>query len=157
MKFLTPRDKNGNFIISPIKFIYLNLTSAALIGLLFFLLFTYGYNGGNYVKGADLIFFYGKNYSAGELMYVAKHEIGHHIWFEQLSEKDRLEYLNIYLDSNYKPITPYAGTNVEENFAEEFAFYIVCEERDYMVTPDRQKFFNKKINNTYNIVVEEFE
>lgn len=54
------------------------------------------------------------------------HEYGHYVWFRRLSEGDRKVYESLYKRQKAARtlITPYAGTNVEEGFAEAFSAYV---------------------------------
>jgi len=153
MKFIKwgERSGDGRYLVSAPSFIFYLLTSAIGIALLFCIGYVYFYNAGSYLQHVDLIFFFGKDYSPDELHYVADHEIGHHIWFQELSEKERNEYINIYEDSNYY-ITEYSKTNVEENFAEEYAFYRACNNNYHCLSPDRIAFFQDYLSG-YKIVV----
>jgi len=153
MKFIKRAEKSpdGRYLVSAPSFIFYILTSAIGMGILFCIAFVYFNNGGNYLNHADLIFFFGKDYSADELHYIADHEIGHHIWFKELTDNQRKEYINIYEDSNYY-ITEYSKTNVEENFAEEYSFYIACNKDYYCLSRDRIKFFQDYISG-YKIVI----
>ncbi|MDR3710338.1 MAG: hypothetical protein P4L33_18730 [Capsulimonadaceae bacterium] len=54
------------------------------------------------------------------------HEYGHYVWFHVFDSSDRNAYRNIYNRSRsaHCLITDYAGVNLEEGFAEAFAFFI---------------------------------
>ena len=56
----------------------------------------------------------------------AAHEYGHYVWFNLLSKQDRRDYKNIYERQRRSGhlISDYAGTNLEEGFAEAFSFYV---------------------------------
>jgi hypothetical protein len=56
------------------------------------------------------------------------HEYGHYVWFNLLSASDRQRYQRLYdhLKSSGHLVTRYAGTNVEEGFAEAFSFYLAA-------------------------------
>jgi hypothetical protein len=57
---------------------------------------------------------------------VLTHEYGHFVWFRLLDKVDRSEYRNIYNGQrkHHNLVSDYAGVNLEEGFAEAFAFYI---------------------------------
>jgi len=135
---------DGRYLLKRNTLFYFLITSAIGVALLFVIGWTYYNNGGSYLEHADLIFFYGKGYSADELHYIANHEIGHHVWFIELNDTQRKEYINIFNDSNYY-ITEYSKTKVEENFAEEYAFYMACNRGKYCLSPDRVDFFDDYI------------
>jgi len=145
------RTPDGKIIMKPRSYFYYLFTSGVGVALLFVIAFTYFNFGGSYLQHADLIFFYGKDYSADELHYIADHEIGHHVWFIELNDEERKEYINIFKDSNYY-ITDYSKTNVEENFAEEYAFYMACNRKKYCLSPDRVNFFDDYVLG-YKIVI----
>jgi hypothetical protein len=55
------------------------------------------------------------------------HEYGHYVWFHILSRSDREAYRSIY-DRQRRAnslVTDYASVNLEEGFAEAFAYFIV--------------------------------
>jgi hypothetical protein len=55
------------------------------------------------------------------------HEYGHYVWFRLFSKKDRGKYRKIYNGQrhNHFLISDYSYTNLEEGFAEAFAFYVI--------------------------------
>jgi hypothetical protein len=57
---------------------------------------------------------------------VLTHEYGHYVWFKLLDKNDRNQYRLIYNTQrrNHHLISDYADTNLEEGFAEAFAFFI---------------------------------
>jgi hypothetical protein len=61
-------------------------------------------------------------------MFTFAHEYGHYVWFDLLSGSDRKRYQAIYQKqrSQRHLVTEYAGTNVEEGFAEAFSFYVAA-------------------------------
>lgn len=54
------------------------------------------------------------------------HEYGHYVWFHLLNTRDRKQYRGIYKRQAQTRalVSHYAGTNLEEGFAEAFAFYV---------------------------------
>lgn len=146
----TKRDYDGNFVISPKHFIWLNLTGGIGLALLFMLALTFHYNGGSYLPGVDMIHFFGKDYSPEELHYIANHEIGHHVWFTVLTEEERQQYREIFESSDIY-VTEYSKTKVEENFAEEYAFYMSTWGHPSYVSEDRTKFFTEIVENEYAV------
>ena len=73
----------------------------------------------------------------------ALHEIGHYVWYNELSENDRKEYAQIFGDAN-KFVSDYATTGVGEDFAEEYSSRIVCVSVRKSLREDRDNFFNGK-------------
>lgn len=54
------------------------------------------------------------------------HEYGHYVWFHRLTKNDRKQYRGLYKRQaeTRALVSNYAETNLEEGFAEAFAFYI---------------------------------
>ena len=145
------RAPDGRYMLTFPSFLFYLTTSAMFIGLFGSLVYIYIGHGGIYFPPTDMVMFYGKNYSPDELHYIANHEIGHHVWFKYLNDIQRKEYINIFKDSNYF-ITEYSKTNVEENFAEEYAFYMACNKGEHCISEDRINFFKDYILG-YKVVV----
>lgn len=61
-------------------------------------------------------------------MFTFAHEYGHYVWFDLLSAADRKHYQAIYQKQRAQKhlVTDYAGTDVEEGFAEAFSFYVAA-------------------------------
>jgi len=147
MKFFkrAERAPDGRYLITFPSFLFYLITSAFFMGILGSMIYIYIGHGGIYFPPTDMVMFYGKGYSADELHYIADHEIGHHVWFRDLNDNQRERYINIYNDSNYY-ITEYSKTTVEENFAEEYAFYMACNKGTECISKDRVKFFKDNVS-----------
>jgi hypothetical protein len=59
-------------------------------------------------------------------MFTFAHEYGHYVWFHLFSDDDRRRYETLYKHrrTTSRLVTRYAGTSVEEGFAEAFSFYV---------------------------------
>lgn len=55
------------------------------------------------------------------LKHVMIHEAGHYIWYNEMSDSQRLNYCRIFQNEG-KTVSAYAKTDCEENFAETFAY-----------------------------------
>lgn len=52
------------------------------------------------------------------------HELGHHVWYTKLSKHEKQEWCELWNETR-SFITNYASTNCKEDFAENFAYFIV--------------------------------
>lgn len=61
-------------------------------------------------------------------LFTFAHEYGHYVWFHLLGKEDRKRYEAVYNRQRaaHRLVTRYAGTDLEEGFAEAFSFY-ACE------------------------------
>lgn len=68
------------------------------------------------------------------------HEYGHYVWFHVFSKDDRKQYKELYKRqaASRALVSNYAETNLEEGFAEAFAFYI--EQPDKLKSRDSASF-----------------
>lgn len=66
--------------------------------------------------------------TGGVDLFTFAHEYGHFVWFHLLSKADRSRYESVYRRqrAGNHLVTRYAGTDLEEGFAEAFSFY-ACE------------------------------
>lgn len=80
---------------------------------------------GKYAVGLDWIIVKGYDYPS-YMLKVAKHEIGHHVYFVNMNDTKRDEWKNLVDKSTSKDdyVTEYAKTNKEEDFAETFMFIL---------------------------------
>jgi hypothetical protein len=148
---INKKNENGKYLVSPKVFYWYLITSTVGVIMIIVMSHIYLFNGGVYFPPTDMVMFYGKDYSPDELHYIANHEIGHHVWFKYLNDEQRAEYNSIFKNSKYF-ITEYSKMNVEENFAEEYAFFMACNKGKHCVSKDRSKFFDDYILG-YKVVV----
>lgn len=82
--------------------------------------------GGNYnPETGDLKVYTSTLSDYKQVEYVSKHEIGHYIWHEDLTENQRLVWENIFKENpNY--VGEYSKKSAEENFAENFRVIRSC-------------------------------
>ena len=113
-----------------------------------FLLILMGYYytnaDGSYSKELNLILVYPKDLNVDRLLYVASHEIGHYVYYKDMTADERNTYIKLYNDSNIK-ITEYSKVNDAENFAEEFAARISCTINKDGGSLDRNAFFDANV------------
>lgn len=76
---------------------------------------------GKYAAGIDLVVIKGYP-EPGYMLQVAKHEIGHHVYFVNINDTKRDEWKILVAKSESRKdyVTEYAMTNEEEDFAETF-------------------------------------
>jgi len=121
------------------------LSSFALIcfvGIIFLLINLVTQADGAYSKEANFAVIFTKDLNMDRLVYVSSHELGHYIYFKKMTEEQRIEYEQLFKDSN-EYITDYSMTNAAENFAEEFAAKIQCYYISDNGSNDRNYYFNK--------------
>jgi hypothetical protein len=116
------------------------------IGLLGMMTYTYINMSGAYSKEVNLIMLFPKDSTVEWNLYAASHEIGHYVYYKKLSQEDRDLYERIYKDSNMR-VSEYGATNVQENFAEEFAQAVSYTYDLSKVSEDRQNFFKTNVSN----------
>jgi hypothetical protein len=65
--------------------------------------------------------------NGGVDMETLSHEYGHYVWFHLFTNSERQQYRDIYKHQSRDKqlVTDYAATNLEEGFAEAFAFFVV--------------------------------
>jgi len=100
--------------------------------------------GGRYFINSSNIAVYGKGNNPKTLKKIANHEIGHYIWYEFLSDKDKKEYKKIYKFTN-EFISDYAKTKVEEDFAENIGESVICKINYEIIPEDRRNFIKNKV------------
>ena len=85
----------------------------------FFVLRAYFLTSGGYSREINLMYISPKDYPVANVLNAAGHESGHYIYFNKLTQAQRDEYKQLFLDSNMY-ISDYAKINEEEDFAEMF-------------------------------------
>lgn len=85
----------------------------------------YDSNAGSYNQFYDRTQIFHKNMGLAHFPHVAFHELAHHIWFKRLNETSRREFEQYY-ERNINSVTEYGSKNAEEDFAERYAFSIMC-------------------------------
>jgi len=120
-----------------------------IFSIFFVVLLNIYYNSsGIYSKELNLIVLFPKDYPVTSEFHIAAHEIAHYTYFTKLTSEKRLEYEQLFNDSN-EFISGYSKTNAAENFAEEFAYATICKMNPEYVTNSRLNFF---INN-YEMII----
>jgi hypothetical protein len=115
----------------------------ATILIFLFMAFNIYFNtGGGYLQHANVVMLFPKENTLNDVMYISSHEIGHYIWFTKLTEEERNKYIEIFNNST-EHVTEYAKRNVQEDFAETFAWTV-----EYRIYPEyapynRKEFFEK--------------
>jgi hypothetical protein len=115
----------------------------ATILIFLFMVFNIYFNtGGGYLQHANVVMLFPKENTLNDVMYISSHEIGHYIWFIKLTEEERNEYIKIFNNST-ENVTEYAKRNVQEDFAETFAWTVGYKIYPEDVPYDRKEFFEK--------------
>lgn len=97
-----------------------------ILTLFFFLLLrAYFLTSGGYSREINLMYISPKDFPVSNVLNAAGHESGHYVYFNKLTQAQRNEYKQLFLDSNMY-ITDYAKTNEEEDFAEMFGHMGKC-------------------------------
>jgi Zn-dependent peptidase ImmA (M78 family) len=100
---------------------------------------------GVYSKEVNIIGIFPKDNSVDRQLEVAAHEIGHYVYYKQMTQEQRDEYEKIFNDSNMF-VSEYSKTNVYESFAEEFAARITFIYSPDAGSKDKRKFFEENVN-----------
>lgn len=81
-----------------------------------------------------------------EVLGTCAHEVGHHVWYEYLSEAERAQYESIYNDST-EWVSSYARIGgLEEDFAESFEAAVTCSFNTAPVPLNRRAFFDEHVS-----------
>ncbi len=76
------------------------------------------------------------------------HEYGHFVWFHVLTKDERKQYRSIYNSQakKHQLVSDYAQTNLEEGFAEAFAFFTTSPETLKGIDAASYDFLASKVN-----------
>lgn len=135
MHVMTYKSRQSRIFISRVY------TSAIVI---IMLLFTWNSlrSDGFYSKEINVIGIYPKDNTYMENLFVSAHEIGHYVYFTKLTQAQRDEWEQLYIDSN-EFSDSYARTNAAESFAEDFAYTFEHYIEFNFIPNSHQIFFRK--------------
>lgn len=97
-----------------------------------------------YNPASDIIKFNGYN-SARTYTFI--HEFGHRHWFKFMSERDRKAFTAYFNTGEVISTTEYGETNVEEDFAEVFTYYVLEKPMNRDQLERFKTFFTMKLGN----------
>jgi len=104
---------------------------------------------GRYYTGNKNIAIYTNENNPDYIIDIAEHEMGHYLWYEFLTKKQKDEYKLIFNKTNIY-VSDYAETSVEEDFSETMLHYLQSVTQIKKIPHDRQEFFENNIETYFN-------
>ena len=96
---------------------------------------------GYFGEDTNNIIIFSKDYYIWNVREIAEHEIGHLIWYRDFNESQRNEYIKIYNQSTWF-VSQYASTNVREDFAESYSYWVLERNR---LNKEREDFMEMNV------------